>query len=210
MTYSTDPVVRVAIACHGGSGHTARLAEAVRDGANDVPGAECALVVVDGIRPADWALLDKADAIIFGAPTYMGTASASFHQFAQASSRRWLLQSWRDKLAAGFTNSGSKAGDKSSTLGYFGTLAAQHGMVWVNLGLLAGWNRSTSTGDEPNRLGFHNGAAAQSNLDEKPDVMHDSDLLTAEHLGRRVAEYAVVVAAGRAALTNDRSRHQVG
>ncbi|MCP3799396.1 flavodoxin family protein [Allokutzneria sp. A3M-2-11 16] len=196
MTNPDAPGVRIAIAHHGGRGHTARLAESVRDGAAGVPETEVTLVAVESMTPALWAVLDSADAIIFGAPTYMGTASAAFHQFAESTSRRWLLQEWRDKLAAGFTNSGSKAGDKSSTLGYFGTLAAQHGMLWVNLGLLPGWNRSTSTGEELNRLGFHSGATAQSNLDEKPDAMHRSDLLTGEHLGRRVAELAAVVVAG--------------
>lgn len=192
--------VSVAVAYHGGSGHTARFATAVHTGISAVADVEAILVPVADITPEQWRVLDDATAIVFGAPTYMGTASAEFHRFAQATSRRWLRQTWRDKLAAGFTNSGSKAGDKSSTLGYFATLAAQHGMLWVNLGLLPGWNRSTGGEHELNRLGFHSGAAAQSNVDEKPDAVHPADLRTAEHLGTRVAEQALVVAAGRAAL----------
>ncbi|AHH95617.1 flavodoxin family protein [Kutzneria viridogrisea] len=192
--------VRVAIAYHGGGGHTARFAEAVGSGASSVPGCESLLIPVAQMSAADWTALDEAEAIVFGAPTYMGTASAAFHAFAEETARRWLRQSWRDKLAAGFTNSGSKAGDKSSTLAYFATLAAQHGMTWVNLGLLPGWNRARGSEQDLNRLGFHNGAAAQSNVDSKPEDVHRADLATAEHLGRRVAEQALVVAAGRAAL----------
>ena len=67
----------------------------------------------------------------------MGTASGAFHQFAEATSKRWFTDAWQDKLAAGFTNSGSKSGDKGHTLQFFQTLAAQHGMHWVNLGLQA-------------------------------------------------------------------------
>jgi multimeric flavodoxin WrbA len=191
---------RLVIAVHGGRGHTARLAEALEAGARAVAAVEVDVVHVDRITRQDWYLLDDADAIVFGAPTYMGTASAAFHSFAEASSKRWFTGRWTSKLAAGFTNSGSQAGDKSSTLGYFATLAAQHGMLWVSLGLPPGNNSSKSDETDLNRLGFHLGAAAQSNIDEKPDAMHDSDLATAEYLGNRVAACARQFVAGKTAL----------
>jgi NAD(P)H dehydrogenase (quinone) len=197
---STAQIVRIAIACHGGRGHTARLAEAVRTGAAETQGSEVIVVPVEEITTAHWHQLDDADAIVFGAPTYMGTASAAFHAFAEASAKRWFTRRWQDKLAAGFTNSGSMAGDKSGTLGYFATLAAQHGMLWVSLGLAPGWNSSKGSEFDPNRLGFYQGAAAQSNVDDRSGTVHESDLATARHLGARVAELARVVVAGRAAL----------
>ncbi|MCP2248125.1 flavodoxin family protein [Lentzea aerocolonigenes] len=199
MNELTDPV-RLVVACHGGRGHTGRLAAAVRQGALDVTGTDVAVVEVDKITSEQWFQLDDADAVIFGAPTYMGSASAAFHQFAEASSRRWLTRRWQDKLAAGFTNSGAKAGDKSGTLAYFTTFAAQHGMVWINLGLRSGWCSANGSEYDLNRLGFSHGAAAQSNVDEEPELMHKADLETAEYLGRRVATYARVVAAGKRAL----------
>lgn len=199
MTTSTDPV-RVTIACHGGRGHTGRLAEAVGAGASNAPRTEVCHVRVDQIGAADWHRLDDAHAIVFGAPTYMGTASAAFHAFAEASARRWFARRWQDKVAAGFTNSGSMAGDKSSTLEYFSTLAAQHGMIWVGLGLPPGWNSSSGSEFDLNRLGFYRGAAAQSNVDDRSGTVHKSDLATAEHLGRRVAEVTRIVVAGRQAL----------
>jgi multimeric flavodoxin WrbA len=165
-----------------------------------VSGCESTLVSVDTIDEDGWAALDAAHAIVFGAPTYMGTASAAFHSFAESTSMRFMRQTWHDKLAAGFTNSGDKYGDKSSTLGYFQTLAAQHGMTWVNLGLKSGWNTVRGSDQDANRLGFHNGAAAQSLLGSRPDDVNAGDLATAEHLGRRVAEQATVFTAGRAAL----------
>jgi NAD(P)H dehydrogenase (quinone) len=197
MSRSQRPTI--AIAFHSGYGHTAVFAEAVARGAAEA-GAEVVSISVDTITDEQWAQLDTAEAIIFGAPTYMGTASAAFHTFAQASTKRWYSQTWADKLAAGFTNSGAKSGDKSSTLGYFTTMAAQHGMHWISLGLQPGWDSTTGSEDDINRLGFFMGAGAQSPTDAGPEAVHKSDIATAEHLGARVARQAAVFRAGRAAL----------
>ncbi len=190
----------VSIAYHSGYGHTAVVAEAVRNGAAEA-GATVHLIKVDEIDDAQWALLDASDAIVFGSPTYMGTASGAFHVFAEATSKRWFGDVWQDKVAAGFTNSASKSGDKLHTLQFFQILAAQHGMSWVNLGLKPGWNSSTGSENDLNRLGVFAGAAAQTNSDEGADAVHKADIATAEYLGRRVAEHTRVVVAGRAALT---------
>ncbi|MFJ7591142.1 flavodoxin family protein [Streptomyces sp. NPDC097617] len=189
----------VSIAYHSGYGHTAVVAEAVRSGAVDA-GATVHLIKVDEIDDAQWELLDASDAIVFGSPTYMGTASGAFHVFAEASSKRWFGDAWQDKVAAGFTNSASKSGDKLHTLQYFQILAAQHGMSWINLGLKPGWNSSTASENDLNRLGFFAGAAAQTNSDEGADAVHKADIATAEHLGRRVTGQTRIVIAGRAAL----------
>ncbi|MCC9308805.1 flavodoxin family protein [Kitasatospora sp. RB6PN24] len=192
----TTPVVSIAF--HSGYGHTAVLAEAVREGAEST-GATVHLIKVDEITEEQWQLLDGSDAIVFGSPTYMGGASSAFHTFAEASSGRWFERGWQDKLAAGFSNSGSKSGDKLATLQFLSGLAAQHGMTWVNLGLLPGWNSSEGTESDLNRLGFFLGAGAQSNTDQGPEGVHKSDVATAEHLGRRVAEQAKIFVAGKAA-----------
>lgn len=120
------------------------------------------MISVDTITDEQWAQLNAADAIIFGAATYMGTASAAFHTFAEASSRRWFSHVRVDKFAAGFTNSVTKSGDKTSTLSYFATLAAQHGMHWISLGLIPGWGSTKGSEDDVNRLGFFVGAGTQS------------------------------------------------
>lgn len=189
----------VALAYHSGYGHTAVIAEAVARGAA-AAGAEVVSIAVDTITDEQWAQLDAADAIVFGSPTYMGTASGAFHVFAEATSKRWFTDAWKDKVAAGFTNSASKSGDKAATLAFFQTLAAQHGMSWVNLGLKPGWNSTTASEDDLNRLGFFNGAAASSPADAGPEAVHKADIATAEHLGERVARHTAIVLAGRAAL----------
>lgn len=124
---------------------------------------------------------------------YMGSASAPFKTFMDATSGTVFAKGglWRDKLAAGFTNSASRSGDKLVTLQQIAIFAAQHGMHWINLGLPPGHNNSQSTEDALNRHGFFIGAAAQSNADEGPDVAPPAaDLKTAEHLGQRVATVA--------------------
>ncbi|MCX5554507.1 flavodoxin family protein [Streptomyces sp. NBC_00038] len=186
----------VSIAYHSGYGHTAVLAEAVQRGVKEA-GAVVNLIAVDEITHSQWEQLDTSDVIVFGSPTYMGTASAAFHTFAEATSERWSRQAWKDKLAAGFTNSASKAGDKQSTLQYYATLAAQHGMHWISLGMHGGWNSSKGSENDLNRLGFFLGAAAQSNADQGTEGVTVSDIATAEALGRRVAEAAATWVAGR-------------
>ncbi|MFI0420656.1 flavodoxin family protein [Spongiactinospora sp. 9N601] len=188
----------VAVAFHSGYGHTAVLAEAVRRGAVGT-GAGVPFVAVDTITDEQWRQLDDADAIIFGSPTYMGSATAAFHAFAEATSRRFVEGRWADKLAAGFTNSASKNGDKFSTLAFFVTFAAQHRMLWVSLGLAPGWNSTTGSENDLNRLGLWTGAGAQTPLDGGIDTVHTADIATAEHLGSRVARQAALLVAGRRA-----------
>lgn len=194
--------VKVAVVFHSGYGHTARQAQAVARGAAGVAGASSLLISVDEIDQ-HWDTLESVDAIIFGAPTYMGSASAQFKGFMDATSRTVFAKGglWANKVAAGFTNAASRSGDKLATLQQMSIFAAQHGMHWVNLGLPPGHNNSQSTEDSLNRHGFFIGAAAQSDADASAEVAPPlADLRTAEHLGARVAQVARELQAGRAAL----------
>src|ERR1700743_384358 len=111
----TRKSMKIAIVYHSGYGHTAEQAKAVMRGAQSVDGAEVKLIALgDGETP--WADLDSANAIIFGSPTYMGTISARFKKFMEESSKLWMERKWKDKIAAGFTNSGSQNGDKLNSL----------------------------------------------------------------------------------------------
>jgi multimeric flavodoxin WrbA len=197
-----SPLVTVAIVYHSGYGHTARQAAAVADGARSIESTEVLVVRVEDVQD-HWGSLVQADAIVFGTPTYMGSASAAFKGFMEATSRRiYVTGAWRDKIAAGFTNSASRSGDKLATLQQLAVFAAQHGMHWVNLGLPPGHNTSKSTEDTLNRHGFFLGAGAQSNADEGADTAPpESDLRTAHHLGQRVATVAKQLQLGRGWLS---------
>jgi NAD(P)H dehydrogenase (quinone) len=180
---------RIAIAFHSGYGHTARQAEAVAAGASSVPGAVAELVPLDELTEDVWSRLAAADAIIFGAPTYMGSPSWVFKKFAEESVRAWADNlAWRDKIAAGFTNSKAMSGDKLNSLVDLAVFAAQHGMIWVGLDIYPGWAESTASIEDLNRLGSWLGAMAQSDADLSAEKAPPAtDLRTAEALGARVA-----------------------
>jgi NAD(P)H dehydrogenase (quinone) len=179
----------IAVVYHSGFGHTQALAEAVATGARAVPGTRVNLVPVADAEDHE-AELDAADAIVFGSPTYMGSVSADFAKFEEWTSKRWMARAWQNKLAAGFTNSASWNGDKQNTLVQLMTLAMQHGMVWVGLGLAPGFNHSKGSIEDLNRLGASIGAMAQANADQGVEGIAASDFRTFEALGRRVAEAA--------------------
>ena len=75
----------VAIVYHSGYGHTARQAQAVKAGVEQVEGAQALLLTVEEAQTR-WGDLASAEAIIFGAPTYMASASAQFKAFQDATS----------------------------------------------------------------------------------------------------------------------------
>jgi multimeric flavodoxin WrbA len=176
----------IVVVFHSGYGHTQRMAQAVARGA----GARLLAIDAEGNLPAGgWEQLEAADAIIFGSPTYMGSVSWQFKKFADASSRPWYAQAWKDKVAAGFTNSAGMSGDKQGTLLTLFTLAMQHGMIWVSQGLMPSNTRAAKR-DDPNYLVSYSGAMAQSPSDAGADAMSAGDLETARAFGERVADIA--------------------
>ncbi len=177
---------KIVIVYHSGYGHTKKVAEAVLAGTLDA-GADAKLVAVGELDEAAWAELDAADGIIFGAPTYMGGASADFKKFADASSKPWLTQSWKDKIAAGFTNSATMNGDKFSTIQYFISLAMQHGMIWAGMGIMPS-NTKAATRNDLNYIGGYAGLLTQSPADASAEeAPPQGDLDTAKAFGARVA-----------------------
>jgi NAD(P)H dehydrogenase (quinone) len=184
----------VAVVYHSGYGHTAVVAEHVAKGAEVVAGTSAKLYKAEDLSSPDagpWAELAIADAIIFGAPTYMGSASAGMKQFMDASSKVWFTQGWKNKIAAGFSNSASWSGNKLSTLSQFAVFAAQHGMIWAGTGMMPGYNTNGGSPDSINRIGSFFGLMTQANIDEGPDLAPPQvDRKTAELFGARVAEVA--------------------
>lgn len=190
-------MVQVVVAFHSGYGHTRKLAEAVAAGAAELSGCSAVLLDVGTIDEAGWAQLEAADAIVFGTPTYMGGPSAPFKAFADASSRVWGVQGWKDKLAGGFSCSINMCGDKHATLQYLMNFAMQHGMVWVGLGMMPGHPAGAPV--QLNRLGASIGVAAQAGNvppELEPPV---GDIGTARAYGRRLAGFASRLAGSRQA-----------
>ncbi len=177
---------KIVIVFHSGYGHTRRMAESVAQGA----GGDLLAIDAEGNLPeGGWEKLAAADAIIMGSPTYMGSVSWQFKKFADASSKPWFGQAWKDKLFAGFTNSASMNGDKLSTLHYLFTLAMQHSGVWVGTGLMPSNSKAAGRNDI-NYVASFSGAMAQSPSDASVDEMLPGDLETARLFGARVATMA--------------------
>jgi NAD(P)H dehydrogenase (quinone) len=187
--FKGETMTTISIVYHSGMGHTKKMAEAVARGAGEVDGVKANLISIEGqdITNGRWQnedtlqQLDASDGIIFGSPTYMGGVSGQMECFFDATAERWMKQAWRDKVASGFSVSGGPSGDKFNTLMRFATLAMQHGMIWVGLGMIP-------SAEGLNRLSFFFGAAAQAMQEPPEEAPNAPDLKTGEALGRRVAE----------------------
>ena len=172
----------IVIVFHSGYGHTTKVAEAVAA----TSGAQLLAIDAEGNLPeGGWDALAAAKMVVFGSPTYMGTVSWQFKKFADASSKPWYSQVWKDKLAAGFTNSANLNGDKHSTLHYFITLAMQHSMVWVGTGMMP-VNNKAATRNDINNLGSSSGLMTATPSDASVDEMVPGDIATAKAFGERL------------------------
>lgn len=187
----------IAIVYFSGTGYTHLMAEAIGVGIHRCTDTHADLLRIEGtqIKAGRWfderflESLQRAEAILFGSPTYMGGAAAQFKAFADFSSDLWFHQSWKDKLAGGFTHGAALSGDKLNTLIYFSILAAQHGMIWVNPGEIDCTVRGETDGS--NRLGSYLGVMGQTYLDleGKEPWLHPGDRLSCETFGQRIASW---------------------
>lgn len=172
----------IAIVYHSGYGHTQRVAQAVAEG------ADAALIAIDAdgnVPEGAWDTLAAAKLIVFGSPTYMGAPSWQFKKFADASSKVWFVQGWKNKLFAGFTNSATMNGDKFATVAYFWQLAMQHSGLWVGMGMMPS-NKKESTRDSLNYVGGFGGLMTTSPSDASPAEIPAGDLQTARAFGERL------------------------
>jgi NAD(P)H dehydrogenase (quinone) len=174
---------KIVIVYHSGYGHTKKVAEAVAEGSG---GGLLAIDAEGNLPEGGWEQLATAKAIVFGSPTYMGSVSWQFKKFADASSKPWYSQVWKDKLAAGFTNSASMNGDKLSTLHYLFTLSQQHSMLWVGTGMLPA-NSKAATRNDINYVASFAGLMTATPSDASADEMVPGDIATAKKFGERIA-----------------------
>ena len=175
---------KITVVYYSGYGHTKVVAETFAQS------IQADLIEIDqngDISEQDWQLLNQAQGIVFGTPTYMGAAPWQFKKFADASSKIWFTQGWKDKVFAGFTNSASLNGDKQVTLIQLQTLASQHGGIWVSLGLLPA-NSKSATREDVNNLGGSVGLLVQTPSDASVDEIPVGDLKTAKAYAQRIAK----------------------
>ncbi|MDM1246935.1 flavodoxin family protein [Acinetobacter sp. R933-2] len=169
----------LAIVYHSPYGHTAKVAQHIAQGATQV-GVTVHLMNIENIN---WDVLDQADAILFGCPTYMGNLTSGLKLFMEQSSKRWLARTWQGKLAAGFTNGGGLSGDKLAVLQQINLFAMQHGMLWTGLPLMP-TGRNT---EDLNRMSSFLGLMTQSDNAPTDITPPKGDLETAIWFGEYVA-----------------------
>lgn len=180
-------MIKVAVIFHSVTGTTKQLAEEIIAGASSISGVETIELEIIGADIVEGRYrnseiletLSDADAMVFGAPTYMGCVSAQFKAFADATGELWAEKRWTDKFATGFTIGSNLSGDQLNTIQYLQIFANQHGMLWVSLDIPGNFDLQGR-----NRLGAQSGLIAHS----KDGELNITDLITARYLGQRIAK----------------------
>jgi multimeric flavodoxin WrbA len=188
--------MKIAIVYHSGFGHTKMVAERIAQGAKQILPYVQLFSTEEAMQESHKLL--EADTIVFGSPTYFGNVSAEFKRFMESTGNIWAQQRWKNKMAAGFTNSSSTNGDKLSTLMSLSIFAAQHSMMWIPLGILPKYD------DAGNQLPEHNGMASYLGLmtlsSNAYQFKEPTELTTAELFGQRIAEVTKQVMSNRLEL----------
>lgn len=179
-------MITIAIPYYSGSGHTAKLAKHVAEGMQFTDSTQVKLFNIEKCTPQDDDYLANADAIIFGAPTYMGSIAGQFKLFMDRyGSDFWVQQKWENKVAAGFTVATYPSGDKLTTLMQLAIFALQHGMIWVGLNQIG--SRITKDRLDINEPGSWLGLMATSSQDKKI-LINEHDAKTARLFGKRILD----------------------
>lgn len=184
---------------HSVDGHTGVIAGLIADGLESVSGTDVASIPVEDVE-VSWDRLQASDLIVFGTPTHIGGVSTEMQAFIEKTSGPiWLDRMWTGKLAAGFTCSAGRGGDKLHTLQRLVIFAAQMGMTWVPLHLLGGHYSSDGSENDLNRLAGYIGLMSQANIDEPPartppEADRETARLFGQYLGQVATRWATGVA----------------
>ena len=135
-------------------GHIHRMAEAVAEGARELPGADVRLYQVDelvpeqllersGAKKAREAFthipfievnqLAEADAIIFGTPTRYGMMCAQMRNFLDKAGGLFSKGALENKVGSVFTSSSTQHGGQEATILSFHTTLLHFGMIIIGV-----------------------------------------------------------------------------
>jgi NAD(P)H dehydrogenase (quinone) len=120
--------VKVLVVVASQTGRTARMAEAVAEGARET-GAEAEVVRAEDAAPEQ---LEEADAVVLGSGVHMGGMESSMRAFFERAAPLWMQGRLVGKLGAAFVSAGAGArgGAELALLGLLANLA-EHGMLLV-------------------------------------------------------------------------------
>lgn len=187
-------------------GHVYKMAEAVAQGAREVPGSNVKIFQVPEILPEEALVksgakqaraafahipviepsqLAEADAILFGTPTRFGNMTAQMRNLLDRTGGLWAKGALIGKIGSVFTSTGTQHGGQENTITSFHSTLLHHGMIIVGrpyscAGLT---NMNEITGGSP----YGAGTLASSDGSRQPS---QNELDIARFQGRHVAEIA--------------------
>jgi NAD(P)H dehydrogenase (quinone) len=142
--------VNVQIIFYSTFGHVYRLAEAIAEGARQVPHNNVQLLQVPETLPPDVLVkmgaldarkafahvplaeprrLADADAIFIGTPTRYGATAAQMQAFLDATGQLWATGALIGKVGSAFTSTGTQHGGQETTLVHLHTFFYHQGML---------------------------------------------------------------------------------
>lgn len=172
--------MNIAIVYYSGTGHTRKLADHIRQGIlGKNPAAAVHMLDMSAeITEGQYQIIQNCQTVVFGSPTYMGSAAWQLKRFMDDTAKLWEQQPWNFKMAAGFTVGTARSGDKFNTLVQMMTFAMQQGMVWIGHNALV-----TDVADKD---GTSLGMMATQN-DDNTVLVDDEYCRQAEFFGERIA-----------------------
>ncbi len=200
----------VLIAFYSRYGNVRTLAEAIAEGAQQVPGANVRLRRVPDLAPESiinsdsrWRSarnemarlypeptnedLEWCDALVLGSPTRFGSPAAEIKLFIDKTGPLWMKGALVDKVASAFTSTGTLHGGNEVTILTMLIPLMHQGMIIVAPGYA---DPAMFAAGTPYGASSVSGAEA----DQGPT---ENDLAAARFLGRRVAERALMLKRGR-------------
>jgi len=198
--------VNIQVVFYSMYGHVYRLAEAVAEGAREVPGAEATLYQVAELVPD--AVLEKsgakkarekfahvpeakpdqlaqADGILFGTPTRYGNMAAQMRNFLDQTGQLWMANALEGKPAGVFVGTASQHGGQETTAFTFYTTLLHLSMIVVGVPYSA---KALTSMDEITG-GSPYGAGTLSGMDGSR-WPSENELAIARAQGRTVADVA--------------------
>lgn len=147
-------MAKIQIVFYSMYGHVYKLAEAVAEGAREVPDTEVTLYQVPELVPdealeksgakaarqifahipvAEPDTLAEADAIIFGTPTRFGNMCAQMRNFLDQTGQLWFQGALVGKVGSVFVSTASQHGGQETTITSFHSTLLHHGMIVVGV-----------------------------------------------------------------------------
>ncbi len=146
--------MKVLVVFYSMYGHVYKMAEAIAEGAKEVPGAEVGMRRVPETLPQEVLQkmgavepqktfahvpvctvpeLAEADAILFGTPTRYGNMCGQMRQFLDATGQLWLKGALVGKVGSVFVSTATQHGGQESTILSFHISLLHQGMIVVGL-----------------------------------------------------------------------------